>query len=162
MFEEISIIKPNILLGGISPNNDTKSFFKEKNMQKIIDMYGIDIVISVYDFLPNTREKTTAKRFFLIIYDSLDSDIGRYFKTVGSIIRKAERRGKRIFIHCHMGISRSVTLLISYLMRYYRMNVQRAIKYLRERRPYIQPNIGFLKQLYIYEDSLKRKMISKT
>jgi protein-tyrosine phosphatase len=155
-YKNISLIEPNILLGGISPDNETKSFYKESNMAKIVDKYKIDVVISVYDFLPEKRTKTKAKRFLLVIHDHPDSKLSKYFEKIAFIIHEAKKKKKRVFIHCHMGISRSVSLLIAYYLKYKRTKVQNTIKFLRERRPYINPNLGFLKQLYDFESQLAK------
>lgn len=49
------------------------------------------------------------------INDTEDDDIGVHFQTAHSFIEAAKEKGK-IFIHCHEGRSRSVTLIISHLI----------------------------------------------
>jgi len=50
-------------------------------------------------------------------------------------------------IHCKAGISRSVTILISYLMLKFNITAKDALKIVRENRPQVNPNYGFMKQL---------------
>jgi len=47
-------------------------------------------------------------------------------------------------------MSRSVTLVEAYLMRKYSMTCEDALQYIRERRPQIMPNEGFIKKLQNY------------
>jgi len=49
-----------------------------------------------------------------------------------------------------MGKSRSATVLVAYLMRSRRIGVEEAVRLVREIRPFVEPNPGFLKQLELY------------
>ncbi|CAF1162517.1 unnamed protein product [Rotaria sordida] len=60
----------------------------------------------------------------------------------------------RILVHCNLGISRSSTLILAYLMKTYNSTLYEAYKFLRHRRPIVCPNIGFLHQLIEYEHDL--------
>lgn len=60
----------------------------------------------------------------------------------------------RILVHCNLGISRSSTLILAYLMKTYNATLYEAYKFLRHRRPIVCPNLGFLRQLIAYEQDL--------
>lgn len=60
----------------------------------------------------------------------------------------------RILIHCNLGISRSSTLILAYLMKTYNATLHEAYRFLRHRRPIVCPNMGFLRQLIDYEQNL--------
>lgn len=49
------------------------------------------------------------------------------------------------------GISRSVTLVIAYLMQHYGLTMQQAYQYVKEKRPAISPNLNFMGQLVEFE-----------
>jgi len=49
------------------------------------------------------------------------------------------------------GVSRSVTIVIAYLMRKNKWRLQDAYDFLKKFRPNLSPNRGFLKQLEDYE-----------
>lgn len=56
-----------------------------------------------------------------------------------------------------MGVSRSATVVIAYLMQHRSMSLVEAYAHVKERRPMINPNAGFWKQLDIlFEQRLKR------
>ena len=52
-----------------------------------------------------------------------------------------------IYIHCVMGISRSPSIVISYLMFKNKWNFKKTFNYVKNKRPEIQPNSGFIEQL---------------
>jgi len=56
-----------------------------------------------------------------------------------------------------MGISRSSTITIAYLMRKHMWSYKQAIEYVSERRRIIDPNEGFKKQLQRYEKLLNNR-----
>ena len=64
-------------------------------------------------------------------------------------------KGGTILIYCRAGMSRSATLCIAYFMRHHNMSMEEAFQFVKQRRPIIHPNAGFVRQLRIYEDKLK-------
>ena len=59
--------------------------------------------------------------------------------------------GSCILIHCMAGISRSVTLVIAYLMQHFGLTMQQAYQFVKEKRPAISPNLNFMGQLVEFE-----------
>lgn len=58
--------------------------------------------------------------------------------------------GRKVLVHCHAGISRSATMVAAYLLRFHTTrfpNVAVVLVWLRSKRPVVNPNSGFLKQL---------------
>jgi protein-tyrosine phosphatase len=58
-------------------------------------------------------------------------------------------------VHCYAGISRSATVVISYLMKKYNMHLYQALQHCRKIRPIVKPNQGFIRQLIEYDMYLK-------
>ncbi|XP_053160708.1 dual specificity protein phosphatase 26-like isoform X4 [Hemicordylus capensis] len=54
--------------------------------------------------------------------------------------------GAKILVHCAVGISRSSSLVLAYLMIFHHLSLVEAIQTVKEHR-WIHPNRGFLKQL---------------
>ena len=52
------------------------------------------------------------------------------------------------------GVSRSPTLVAAYLMHNRRIAAAQALQYLKERRPCVDPNAGFMQQLLAWEAEL--------
>ena len=65
--------------------------------------------------------------------------------------------GGSILIHCKFGISRSVSFIIAYLIKYLGFTVIRALNFLRNIKQQINPNEGFLEQLLEYEEIIRVK-----
>ncbi len=56
-----------------------------------------------------------------------------------------------VFVHCVAGISRSASVCVGYLMWKHRMSYQQAYKVVKDSRPWINPNHGFVDQLQDFE-----------
>ena len=59
--------------------------------------------------------------------------------------------GKVVLVHCIQGISRSVSIVIAYLMVFRRMSLRAAYDLVRSQRPRAHPNPGFILQLLTLE-----------
>lgn len=57
-----------------------------------------------------------------------------------------------VLVHCQMGISRSATIVIAYLMRKQRQGLDEVLKQVRAKRRRINPNENFSVQLGIWEE----------
>lgn len=62
----------------------------------------------------------------------------------------------KVLVHCMMGVSRSATCAIAYLMIVKKMSAVDAIRTVRMRRD-IRPNDGFLQQLADLDNELRRE-----
>ena len=89
------------------------------------------------------------------IHDLPNFNISIFFSKTNNFINKAKLAGKNILIHCQLGISRSTTCLIAYMIKYMGYNTVSAMQFIKNKRPHIMPNFGFLQQLKNYEDKIK-------
>ncbi len=78
----------------------------------------------------------------------------RFDETIQFMDTAFENPSTRILVHCNLGISRSTTIILAYLMKTYNATVLETFKFLRHRRPIVCPNMGFLRQLIDYETEL--------
>ena len=78
----------------------------------------------------------------------------RFTETVNFLTMALENPSNRVLVHCNLGISRSTTLILAYMMKTFHATVHEAFKFLRHRRPIVCPNIGFLRQLIEFEYEL--------
>ena len=67
-------------------------------------------------------------------------------------MNQCNQEGGVVLVHCMYGISRSVAFVIAYLIKYKNYSVDEALKFLMKKRNKINPNKGFLEQLYAYEN----------
>lgn len=78
--------------------------------------------------------------------DSYDFDMSVHFQSAADFIHRALSRGGKVLVHCHVGVSRSATLVIAYLMLKQKLTLVEAICAVKDNRGVI-PNRGFLRQL---------------
>ena len=69
-----------------------------------------------------------------------------FFKCINYINEAKEKKG-RVLIHCYKGVSRSVSILISYLIYLYKWTYDEAFDFVQSKRSIANPNIGFYLQL---------------
>lgn len=108
----------------------------------------------------------------LSMRDQIDCDITLYVYSTIQFIEKAisELEDKaKILVHCYkvnnlnfkatfQGNSRSAVIVAGYYMWKYQMNENQAIEFVRKKRGFIDPNIGFIGQLM---DFNKRLLIKR-
>jgi len=70
---------------------------------------------------------------------------------VNLFIQRTITKGGGCLVHCEGGISRSVTLIIAFLMFSQQLSFQNAYQKIKTIRSEIQPNNGFIQQLQSYE-----------
>lgn len=84
------------------------------------------------------------------------TNISAHFDEVAEFIDCAVTSGGKVLVHCLMGMSRSSTCVLAYLMLKQGMSAVEAITQVRQARD-IYPNEGFLLQLAQLENKLKRE-----
>lgn len=112
-------------------------------------------VLSVIDLSGEKYWKNVQKVRYLniLIEDVPESNILQYFRITNRFIESGLKRGS-VLIHCLMGVSRSATIVIAFIMHRYHWRLAQALEYVRHKRPAVNPNKGFLEQLKCYEKYL--------
>jgi protein-tyrosine phosphatase len=82
-----------------------------------------------------------------------------YFKEAVEFIKAAVDKGQNVLVHCFAGVSRSCTIVIAYLVRFFGMEVYSALNFVKRKRPWVNPNYGFYAQLKKYYQQLKDKKV---
>lgn len=90
----------------------------------------------------------------VILEDDSMSDLLSEFLTTTKFIKDAIDKGGCVLVHCNLGVSRSASVAIAYLMCTQHWVLRDAYHYLKEHRPIIHPNHGFLTQLSHFEKIL--------
>lgn len=92
------------------------------------------------------------KYLHLPLNDATGEKISPYFEIANKFIDSQLKKGTRVLVHCYAGISRSASIVIGYLINRYGMTFSDAYSYVKDKRSIIDPNIGFVYQLYAYEE----------
>lgn len=81
--------------------------------------------------------------------DNPNYDMSKYFDKAVEFITE-NLKTTNVLVHCAAGISRSVCLVIAYLIKVHKMTPEAALAKVREKRPWAGPNQGFTQQLEKY------------
>ncbi|XP_076161561.1 dual specificity protein phosphatase 3 isoform X2 [Ptiloglossa arizonensis] len=106
----------------------------------------------------NFYQDTTIRYLGLPLSDFITTDISKYFYTAAEFIDEAVSTGGKAFVHCMVGMSRSATCVLAYLMIKKEMLAVDAIQTVRKNRC-IQPNMGFIRQLAQLDNQLRRQRL---
>jgi protein-tyrosine phosphatase len=129
---------------------------------------GITHVVSVLEDAPSFPSSIPLRKLHISIPDYEDEDILKHLPATTAFIRGAlaESRSNRVLVHCVMGISRSTTVVIAYLIATSQMTPLEALAAVRAKRAIVRPNRGFMAQLHEYHsrysNSLQAKVIEES
>lgn len=127
--------------------------------EKIIDDLKITHVINITKEHPNAfGDKLTYLR--ITVEDVKASDLFKYFQETCDFITKAFQKKGVVLIHCNLGVSRSSTITLAYLMQTQHISLEDALTFLRTRRSCARPNFGFLSQLAKWEEMILGKKVT--
>ncbi len=135
------IIKNKLYLGDLFDANN-KEEIKNNNITSII---------CVAEGLKINNESSQVKVYKYELQDDYECNISLYFDEIGSIINKETT----VLVNCAAGISRSSTVVIAYLIKYFNVNLKIAFLYVRNKRSNICPNKKFMEYLLEYEKKIR-------
>lgn len=84
--------------------------------------------------------------------DVSQTQLIKHFDKTTHFLESALSNGGRVLVHCNLGVSRSSTISIAYLIHAKKWTLQQSHEFLKDKRTCIRPNRGFLKQLAIWEE----------
>jgi protein-tyrosine phosphatase len=111
---------------------------------------NISGIICVAERLQITNTNPNVKVYKYELSDDYNCNISLYFDEIGDIIHKE----KSVLVNCAAGISRSSTIVIAYIMKYYKASLKNTFIAVRNRRNQICPNKKFMEYLLEYELAL--------
>ena len=157
--KHLSEIIPNFLY--ISSYNATKNkALLEKNKITHIINCAADFCENVFE----SENKYTYLSFYL--KDHVLENIECIFYECIKFIDNVKEKGGRVLVHCIQGISRSVTLVMAYLIYKNKITYDKAFNIVQSKREISSPNFGFSIQLQnfylrLYESPSKYRYIPK-
>lgn len=96
---------------------------------------------------------------FIDILDLETTDITEHLDPCTQFVHEKIQQGKKVLVHCVAGKSRSISFVMAYLIRFHGLSLMDSYLFvLKNRRCLIQPNAGFLKQLYSFWQSQNSKI----
>jgi hypothetical protein len=138
-FSDPTLIIDDIYLGS-AYNASDKDF---------LDNNDIGLIINVTPDISNYYIDEDIQYLSIKIYDNNLDDIKPYLNIAFDKIKsfKSSQPDKKILIHCFMGASRSVSILIYYLMKKYNYTLDDAISFIKQKREIINLSTLFYNDL---------------
>ncbi|KAI7852167.1 protein-tyrosine phosphatase-like protein, partial [Circinella umbellata] len=130
---------PGVWIGGYKAFED-KSFLRKNKIEVILTLGHFKQQYSPEEF----------KHQIIPIADNPEANIIQYFPITNNFIDDALESGKRILVHCLAGVSRSPTIVAAYLMYKRALHPKAALAIIKQTRPFVNPNQGFMEQLRLY------------
>jgi protein-tyrosine phosphatase len=140
-FGECSEIIPNLYLSGVEC---LPVFLKKKEITNVMS------VLKTY--MPTLDESYNHMK--IEIHDEANQQIEKYFNEAHRFIDDAIEKNQKVLIHCYAGISRSATIVISYLMKKNKITFEKAYEMVKKTRSCISPNLSFYVALKEYEKTI--------
>ncbi|KAK6174230.1 hypothetical protein SNE40_017549 [Patella caerulea] len=89
------------------------------------------------------------------VCDNSTADLSSWFDAAFNFMDSITENDGKVLVHCHAGVSRSVTICLAYLMFKSHLSLDLAYEHVRDRRSIIDPNLNFMQQLRRYESELR-------
>lgn len=138
-----SMILPYLLLGD-AKNAYSRQLLKSLNVKFILNVakecknhFQSDFVYKKYPFVDDDGEN---------LLDYLDDCC--------QFIEKGREHNSITFVHCFVGMSRSAAVVVGYLMKFKGLSLEKALTFVKRKRPCVDINVGFISQLKQYEKKL--------
>ncbi len=137
----VSRITEHIYLGGM--------IYDPMLLERFIDQENIQAILTIWnDAKPIVPSIGELDHHYININDTLNANIAQHFpSTFGFLQQKIEVENKRVYVHCHAGVSRSAVVVIHYLAKHTGKDLPEVAAFVSEHRPDIYPNSSFIQQL---------------
>uniref|UniRef100_A0A182PTD3 tRNA pseudouridine synthase n=1 Tax=Anopheles epiroticus TaxID=199890 RepID=A0A182PTD3_9DIPT len=120
---------------------------------EVLEKYGITHVLSVGIETPPFEEyalggqQPKIEKKFVDCLDLPETNLAQVLAKTNAFIDECQARGGRVLVHCNAGVSRSTSVVLGYLMERCDQSFMQAFATVKSKRPCVQPNAGFIKQL---------------
>lgn len=135
----INKVLPDLYLGNFKDAKDREQLAKN----------NITHILSIHDSAAPILQEMT----YLCISaaDLPTQNLTQHFKQSIKFMHESRLKGEGCLVHCLAGVSRSVTLVVAYIMTVTGLGWQEALAAVRVVRPCAGPNLGFQRQLQEFE-----------
>ncbi len=137
------------------------------NAERVQELKGAGVTHVVSCLMEDDRSEMAFLQqdfdhLFLGVHDGMDQDIGGTFSQFFEFAAAATASDPKakLFVHCEVGVSRSATLAIAWLMKTEGMSFFDALCRVRSKRFQVLPNIGFASQLQRLEHGCQPHSVS--
>ena len=142
--DKMTRIEPNLYLGSIEAATDV-ILLGSNAISHIVSVDSVPLPRKISAMLPRISF------MHMQVSDLPDEDLLSHLGEAIAFIDLAISRGGAVLVHCFRGRSRSATVVIAYLMHKHHYKLEKAFFKVKTKRECINPHIGFLAQLKLFE-----------
>lgn len=115
----------------------------------VLDELNISHIINVTDEIPNYYEEYF-NYLQIPIFDNSEGSLQDSFPSIDEFIDNNQTK-KIVFVHCYQGASRSASVVLYLLVKYFNYNLEAAQEFLNEKHPIVNINTNFIYELETIE-----------
>ncbi|KAI8388240.1 protein-tyrosine phosphatase-like protein [Radiomyces spectabilis] len=134
-------VLPQVWIGGYKAY-ESRSFLNKNRITRILSLGHFKPLYAPTEFVHE----------IIPIADNPESNIIQHFPKTFELIDTWIAQGQNILVHCLAGVSRSPTVVTAYLMKKRQLHPKAALAVIKQMRPFVNPNPGFMNQLRLYQD----------
>nr|AAH93370.1 Dual specificity phosphatase 22b [Danio rerio]AAI64020.1 Dusp22b protein [Danio rerio] len=135
----INKVLPDLYLGN----------FKDARDREQLARNNITHILSIHDTAAPILQEMTY--LCIAAADSPTQNLIQHFRQSIAFIHQSRLKGEGCLVHCLAGVSRSVTLVVAYIMTVTTLGWQEALAAVRIARPCASPNTGSQNQLQEFQ-----------
>lgn len=110
----------------------------------------LSCIINLSNEKNNLDSNSKSEILDIFIKDEPNEDILCWFNTTFNLINKYLNENKKVLVYCKIGKSRSVTIILNYIMTKENLSYELSFIKLLKCKSEIGPNYGFIKQLKLF------------
>nr|QQV29463.1 hypothetical protein K-LCC10_0208 [Kaumoebavirus] len=154
LMKEIHEIVPSLYLTSFEGANN------EKKVKGLGITHAVTLLSRINEPYRQYLKENNIKSLYILCEDAPDVKLYKAFKEAHTFIDKARKNGGKVMVHCMAGVSRSSTIVISYMMwrahlKKEQCDVKTHLEKVRSKRPIVEPNPGFISQLQTFQGMLR-------
>lgn len=139
-------VRPGLYLGGYL----SLPYAHDLGIQAVLSVVNGDLSRTMS--LDLLGETPITDRLHVDLPDDATTNLLQHFPACLKFITANLQAGRKVLVHCAAGVSRSATVVTSYVMVEQQMSSDLALKYVQLKHPAAWPNQGFRYQLKLFED----------
>jgi len=112
---------------------------------------GVTYILNMAEEVENDLAETSKYVYLKLgTGDTVEDKISNLFDQSNKFLQEAREKGTKVIVNCNMGISRSTTAVLSYIMKNYGLSFDEAFHHAKGQRAFVCPNQAFRVQLQEY------------
>lgn len=106
-------LRPSMIIDGFLYHGD----WKQASNKALLDELDVRCLINVSDLKLNEEIVEERHVLWINVEDDNYTDMAQYFPVANQFLQSCRAKGKKVLVHCQLGVSRSSTIVLSYLIK---------------------------------------------